>query len=110
VGSPDASAGVPRDKFSIRYAGEVLARFDGPYTFSADTDGRAQLLVDGRPVVTKETEGRATASGTITLVAGTHSVSIRYAHGTGPVSLHVTWSGPGFPGRVLEPASHPPGI
>jgi hypothetical protein len=111
VGSPDASAGVPRDNFSILYAGEISVPAEGSYTFSADTDGRVDILVDGSVLATKQGAGRAVAAGTATLQSGRlHAVEVRYAHGTGPASLHVYWSGPGFSSRLLYPDTHPAGI
>lgn len=111
AGSPDASAGVPRSHFSERFAGSLLTPADGVYTFSVDTDGLAELWVDGRPAVSKAVQGREVAVGTARLQGGrTHKVEVRYAHAAGAASLHVRWSGPGFAERVLEPAAHPEGF
>jgi hypothetical protein len=111
TGSPDASAGVPNKNFSVQYRGEIQAPVAGSYTFSADTDGLLELAVDGRRLVAKQATGRGVASATLTLEANrTYGVTVRYRHATGPASLHLTWSGPAFAGRVLEPATHPSGI
>jgi hypothetical protein len=70
-----------------------------------------EVVVDAILVVSKATPGRGTASGTAQLEPGRgHTVIVRYAHEAGAASLHVTWSGPGFTERVLEPSSHPEGI
>ncbi|HEY4989624.1 MAG TPA: PA14 domain-containing protein, partial [Opitutaceae bacterium] len=111
VGSPDASAGVPKDHFSIAYAADFSVPVAGAYTFTADTDGRVDISVDGKALAAKKDAGRAQAAGTVTLESGRlHTVAVRYAHATGPASLHVAWSGPGFPSRVLFPDTHPAGI
>ncbi len=111
AGSPDASAGVPRENFSVEYRGSIQAPVDGAYTFSADCDGKVELEVDGRAVVTKKEEGRATVSAATRLEAyRRYPVVVRYAHASGPASLHLTWSGPAFAARVLEPATHPEGL
>jgi hypothetical protein len=111
TGSPDASAGVPKEHFSVEYRGTVAAPAAGAYTFHADCDGRVEVVVDAILVVSKATPGRGTASGTAQLEPGRgHTVIVRYAHEAGAASLHVTWSGPGFTERVLEPSSHPEGI
>ena len=111
VGSPDASAGVPRDRFSVEYKAFVRTGAAGTYRFAADTDGTVQILVDGKPVVRKEAAGRSSASGEVPLDAyRNYAVLVRYAHATGPASLHLTWSGPAFKDRLLEPATHPEGL
>ena len=111
TGSPDASAGVPREHFSIRYTGAVLAPDSGPYTISADCDGRIEVLLDGRPVVSRTAPERRVSTGTVELEAGrTYPIAVRYAHATGGASLHLSWSGPTFATRILEPASHPEGL
>jgi hypothetical protein len=110
TGSPDASAGVPRENFSVEYKGAILAPAGGPYTFSADCDGRVEVLVDGRPIIAKTTLGRGVSRGAMELSADrTYQVLVRYAHATGGASLHLAWSGPTFGKRVLEPVSHPDG-
>jgi hypothetical protein len=108
TGSPDASAGVPRENFSIAYRGAVLAPTSGTYTFSADSDGRVEVRVDGASVVSKTAPGRLVSSGAVVMVAGrTYPITIRYSHGAGAASLHLSWSGPTFANRILEPDSHP---
>jgi hypothetical protein len=110
AGSPDATAGVPWDRFSERFTGSIAVPADGVYTFTVDSDGIAELRVDGRTVVSKAIQGRETAVGTARLQAGrTLGVEVRYSHSAGAASLHVAWSGPGFGRRVLEPATHPEG-
>jgi hypothetical protein len=111
VGSPDASAGVPRDNFSVRYAGMVQAPEDGSYTFSADSDGKVDVELGSKPLLDKPASGRGVASGTVTLEAHRlYPITVRYAHATGRASLHLAWSGPSFATRVLEPATHPAGL
>lgn len=111
TGSPDASAGVPLEGFSVEYGGSIVAPADGPYTFSADSDGRVEVSLDGRPIVSKGTRGRGVSEGTATLEANrSYHISVRYVHATGEASLHVKWSGPTFAARALEPASHPVGL
>jgi len=110
TGSPDASAGVPKDNFSVEYRGAVLAPDSGSYSISADCDGRVEVLVGGRPVVSRQAQGRRVSAGTVELEAGrTYPIVVRYAHATGPASLHLSWSGPAFANRLLEPASHSDG-
>lgn len=111
AGSPDASAGVPREHFSVAYAGTIRAPASGTYLISADSDGRLDVLVGARPVVARRGTGRRVTTGAIELESRRdYPVAVLYSHATGPASLHVSWSGPGLPGRLLEPSSHPGGL
>jgi hypothetical protein len=111
VGSPDPSAGVPRENFSVQYAGEIRAPADGPYTFSVDGDGSVAVVVDGNLIITMRNAGRGSATATVILSgARLHSLAVRYSHATGAASLHLSWEGPGFSRRIVEPASHPAGL
>jgi hypothetical protein len=104
VGSPDASAGVPREHYSAIYKAVVRAAADGAYVFSVESDGRAVLAVDGHEVLETAPAGPP-ATGSVSLKAGTtHPIELRYVHATGPSSLHLKWSGPSFAQRVVEPA------
>jgi len=107
VGSPDASAGVPRQNFSIQYQGAVLAPASGRYTISADCDGRIEVIVDGKQIINQKQPGRRVLTGKTRLKSGrTYPVTVRYSHATGATSLHLSWSGPSFRSRILEPDSH----
>jgi len=111
TGSPDASAGVPREHFSIQYRGAIQAPATGTYTLSADSDGRIEILVDGRRVVGQQAPVRGVSSGTLELDSGlTYPITVRYSHATGAASLHLSWSGPAFASRILEPVSHFDGL
>ena len=110
TGSPDASAGIPVNAYSIAYTGAVQTQASGPYTFSVETNGRAEVTVDGRPLIDTASAGSAT-QGTLTLAGGrTYPVSVRYSHEKGPSRLQLSWSGPSFGRRLVEPASHPEGL
>jgi hypothetical protein len=109
VGSPDASAGVPRVNFAVEYKGLIMAPADGSYTFSVDSDGRVDLQIDGKPFLAKREVGRGDSEATMALKANkVHMIAVRYVHATGPASLHLTWSGPAFKNIALEPAMPPP--
>jgi hypothetical protein len=117
VGSPDASAGVPRDNFSVLYEGRVWAPADGIDTLSVVTDGRVDIQVDGKSVLTRTAAATrlAPAIGRESRPVGLkgnefHDITVRYSHASGPPRLSVTCSGPGFKERLLEPGSHPDGI
>jgi hypothetical protein len=107
TGSPDPSAGVPREHFSVRYDGTILAPAAGAYLVSVICDGRVEVLVDGRSIVSTQGPGGGRFAGTL-VIAGNRTlpVEIRYSHESGIARLHVGWSGPGFGERILEPGSH----
>ena len=114
AGSPDASAGVPRDNFSVTYEGKVWAPADGIDTLSVATDGRVEILVDGvlalarTSAATREAPGIGHEVKSLGLKGNQlHTILVRYAHTSGPAVLRVTCSGRGFAERLLEPATHP---
>lgn len=103
TGSPDVSAGLPRDDFSIRWTGRLIAPSPAAYTFRADTDGRLRLWLDDTLVLDKPDHVRRNERSTITLAPGhPYRLRVDYAHRDGPSSAHVSWNGPGFAERVLE--------
>lgn len=106
TGSPDASAGVPQENFSIRWTGKILPQAKGNYTFYADGDNQVKILVNSKLVVDKKTAGRKEVSKKIKLAANAPAeVKIEYSHATGDPALHIYWSGPGLQKEILMPMS-----
>ncbi len=104
TGSPDASAGIDKDNFSIRWAGSIRPSTSGSYTFYADSDNIAGIWVGNTKVVDKTGNSREEVSGIINLTAGQqYPVKIEYVHAAGSASLHVKWAGPGLVKTVLLP-------
>lgn len=102
TGSPDASAGIGIDNFSIRYTGKVVPASTGTFTFYADSDNIARVWIGGTQIINKTTSGRSEASGTISLTAGTaYTLTVEYAHAAGNASMHVRWSGPNLSKTIL---------
>jgi len=111
VGSPDASAGVPKDHFSVQYDGEIRTSSAGTYSFSVTTDGCVEISVAGEPVLAERTGGDGFSSRPMDLKANqSYPVTVRYSHATGAAFLRASWSGPTFSDRLLEPATHPEGL
>jgi len=107
TGSPDASAGVPRENFSVRWKGTILPPVTGTYVFYADGDNRVKIFVDSKLVINKETSARKEVSEEIKLGGGRLvGVQVDYVHAAGEPSLHVTWSGPGFKREILTPVKN----
>jgi hypothetical protein len=104
TGSPDASADVPQENFSVRWLGTILPPARGTYTFDADGDNQVKLFVNSKLVLDKKTAGRREVSKKIKLAGGQPAeVKIEYVHGAGDSSLHIAWSGPGFAKQILTP-------
>jgi hypothetical protein len=106
TGSPDASAGVPQENFSVRWTGAILPPAKGTYTFHVDGDNQVKLFVNSKLVLNKKTAARKEISKKIKLDGGQPAeVKIEYVHATGGASLHVAWSGPGFGRQILTPGN-----
>jgi hypothetical protein len=104
TGSPDASAGVPQENFSIRWTGTILPATKGTYTFYADGNHDVKVFVNNKLVLQKSTPVRKKISKKIKLPGGQPvAVKIEYIHATGDPSLHISWSGPGFGKQILTP-------
>ena len=102
TGSPDASAGIPKDNYSIRWTGTLTAPSTGVFTFYADCDSIARIWIGAAQVVNKASGARSEISGTIGLIASqAYAIKVEYVHGSGNSSLHINWSGPSFAKQVL---------
>lgn len=104
TGSPDASAGIGEDHFSIRWTGTVHAPAAGEYILYADSDNIARIWVGETLVVDKTSAVREEASGQIELDGDeNYPVTIEYVHAEGDASMHVRWSGPSLAKQALLP-------
>lgn len=102
-GSPDASAGIAKDHFSIRWTGKRTVPTTGVYTFYADCDGVLGLWMDQAPVIQKDHPRREEVQGDIELIRDRpYSIRIEYYHPKGDASNHISWSGPGASKRRLR--------
>jgi hypothetical protein len=111
TGSPDASAGVPLEHFSVLYTGAIRAPADGLYTFSIDHDGTVQMEIGDRRIAGMARTGRKIDTGAVSLSANrSYPIELRYTHATGPSSLHLRWSGAAIAERVVEPVSGAGGL
>jgi hypothetical protein len=104
TGSPDPSAGVPQENFSVRWTGMLMPTTTGTYTFYVDGDSQVNLSTGPDFVLVKNSPGRNESSKQVTLTANQPVVvKIEYIHTVGAPSLHVSWSGPDFARKVLTP-------
>jgi hypothetical protein len=107
TGSPDASAGVPPENFSVRWRGAILPPTKGTYVFYADSDNQVKLFVNAKLVLNKKTSGHEEISKEIKLAGGQPAeVKIEYVHATGNPTLHISWSGPGLDRQIMTPINN----
>lgn len=92
AGSPDAS--VPSDRFSVRWTGQLLARFSETYTFYVTADDGVRLWVDGGLIVDQWIDQSATEHyGSITLSAGRwYPIQLEYYERTGRAVIRLSWA------------------
>jgi hypothetical protein len=103
TGSPDASAGIDKDNFSIRWSYKINPKATGKYTFYIDSDNIARLWIDSKLVINKTSGKREEKSGEISLDAETsYNIKIEYVHKNGAASMHVKWSGQNLTKQLLK--------
>jgi hypothetical protein len=102
-GSPDASAGVGKDDFSIGWTGKLVAPDAGRYTFAADSDGVLRLWIGATKVIDQAGSKGREVQGTIELVKDKeYPVKADYIHQNGKARAHLFWSSRDFTRRVLR--------
>ncbi len=98
-------AGLPDDRFSVRWTGEVQATEAGRYTFSTFLDDVGKLTVCGEVLVNQEIYTRDPLSGEIELSAGQRCPieieMIEYVYGG---KAQLWWQYGGYPRHVVPQA------
>lgn len=91
-GSPDSR--IAADTFSVRWSGQVEAKFNEVYTFYTTTDDGVRLRVNGQTVVDRLVDqASTTASGTIRLEAGKkYDIQMDYYENGGLADAKLEWS------------------
>jgi hexosaminidase len=91
-----------QDRFAIRFTSMIDIPDDGVYTFFVKSDDGSQLLIDGTLVVDNDgLHGEREESGTATLKAGRHSITVLYFEGTEGQMLEVSYQGAGSEKRTV---------
>ncbi len=96
-------AGVQKDYFSARWAGQLEAPVSGKFTFHLDADDGARLWIADRLVCDawRVADG-AEISGEMELTAGQrYDLRLEYYDNLGPARLRVSWTGPGIPKSIV---------
>ncbi|ODG99831.1 hypothetical protein A4S05_36215 [Nostoc sp. KVJ20] len=91
-GSPDPSVGA--DTFSVRWTGQVEAKYSETYNFYTTTDDGVRLWVNGQQIINKFVDQSATEhSGAIALVAGQkYDIKLEYYDKTYDAVSRLSWS------------------
>lgn len=92
TGSPDTS--IVKDTFSVRWTGQVEAKFSERYTFHTTTDDGVRLWVNDQLLIDKFVNQAATEwSGTIDLQAGQkYNIKLEYFESGGDALSRLSWS------------------
>ncbi|TGB10192.1 alpha-L-fucosidase [Streptomyces sp. MZ04] len=103
-GSPDA--GIPSDKFSVRWSGKLEPRRSETYTLTTVSDDVARVWIDGKLVIDSWTPHEPKIDkAQVKLTAGTrHSIRIDYAENTGEAHMKLLWSSPGQEQQIIPAA------
>ncbi|WP_267639933.1 PA14 domain-containing protein [Haloarchaeobius amylolyticus] len=97
TGDFDISVRERDSEYAFRFRGHVVVPEDGQYTFSTSSDDGSELYIDGARVVdNRGLHGDRKRSGTVTLTAGYHPITVTHFEHTGNEVLDVTWAGPSF--------------
>ncbi|UYZ64288.1 PA14 domain-containing protein [Hymenobacter weizhouensis] len=105
VSTPSLAPRNRNDDFGFRYTGYIQVPTDGLYTFYTSSDDGSQLFIGNQLVVNNDgLHGTQERSGTVSLRAGLHAVSITFFERGGGEVLDVSYAGPGISKQVV-PAS-----
>ena len=92
LASPDPSIGA--DTFSVRWTGQVEAKYSETYNFYTSSDDGVRLWVNGQQIINKFVDQSATEySGAIALVAGQkYDIKLEYYDNTRNAVSRLSWS------------------
>jgi YVTN family beta-propeller protein len=106
-GSNAPAAGVPKDKFSVRWSGRVQVPTSGLYRFQTVSDDGVRLSVNGVQVINSWTNhaARTDTSADVNLTAGQfYTVRMEYYENGGKAVARLRWRQPGTTTYVAVPA------
>ncbi len=97
----DAAPGIPHERFSVVWCGELEPPVTGEYQFSLAADDSASLQLDGKDVL-QVSSAREETSPTLRLEGGhRHPLKLTLVNEAGPAQIRLLWSGPGFSKRPV---------
>jgi len=99
-GSP--AGGIPSDRFSARWTGQVQPQFSQTYTFYGFADDGVRLWVNNVQVINRWTSKAGEASGSIALVGGQkYAIRMEYFESTNKAAARLSWSSPSQAKQVI---------
>jgi hypothetical protein len=100
-GSPDPFVGA--DTFSVRWAGQVVPRFSGDYTFYTSSDDGARLYIDDRVVIDNWSDhGVVDTPGTIKMQAGQkYDLRLEYYDNQAGALIRLAWESECQPRQIV---------
>ncbi|HEY3393867.1 MAG TPA: PA14 domain-containing protein [Lacipirellulaceae bacterium] len=102
TGSP--AAGIDAESFSVRWTGQIQAKYSQSQTFRVFSDEGVRVWVDGQLIIDDWTPHvRRQQTGTINLVAGRfYDIRVDYFERTGDARMELSWLAPS---QAVEPVS-----
>ena len=98
----DISQRTQNDYFGFRFTGQIDIATAADYTFYTTSDDGSQLYIGGTLVVDNDgLHGMAEQSGTISLTAGMHPITVTMFEKTGGEGLDVEYEGPGIARQAI---------
>ncbi|OGV64950.1 MAG: hypothetical protein A3K19_10490 [Lentisphaerae bacterium RIFOXYB12_FULL_65_16] len=100
----------PRDRFTVRWTGRVVARFSEAYVFACTADDGARLKLkptgaaDWVTAIEQWGQAGTARSQPVQLEAGKPcDVVLEYREDAGPAAVSLAWSCPSAPEQVIDP-------
>jgi hypothetical protein len=106
-GSGSPATGIGNDGFSVRWSGQVQAKYSETYTFSTTTDDGVRLWVNGQQIINQWKNQSATEyRGSISLQAGRkYDIKLEYYEDGGQAVSRLNWASKSQVKEVI-PRSH----
>lgn len=102
--SGEAAPGIPADRFSVVWCGEVEAPVSGEFRFSLAADDSATLnFLDNAPVsINASRDGGEVTTSMVSLEAGKrYPLKLVLVNAAGSARAQLSWSGPGISKRIV---------
>jgi len=98
--------GLPKESFSIRWAGQLRAPATGKYTLLIQVNEGAKIYIDDKLVLEelKGTQKRKPTTATIKLNEGMHPIRIEFWDTGGLAKIRLLWQTPGGKAEEVIPA------
>jgi GH43 family beta-xylosidase len=105
-GAAAPAPGVQPDSFSVRWLGQVEARFSETYTLRTVSDEGVRLWVDGHLLIDNWTPHAAVVNSAVyTLAAGQrYDIRLEYFDQAGTAQMRLQWSSPSQPLEAIPAA------